>query len=376
MNVTITPPHHTYNQVFNKPNNVHLYWLDLIRFTAAFLVVLCHFRGAFLPEFTKLPVDQQTPLVFISYALTRLGHEAVLIFFVLSGYLVGGRAIEKIRQGCFDLRNYAVDRFVRIMLPLTSALLLFLPKEIICGNEIAWKDWVGCFFSLQGLWTGACIEPLWSLSYEVWFYILTGAAFAVICLESRRSKVIGSIVLVICFLVFTKLLAHYLLIWLLGAVAYVTMPKRQNKWLLIGSIILLSLMIPVLQLTSGGHVTSSITAYLPTQNRYSLEVIYSVVCCVLLQQIVLIRPKGKLSNKINRIGTKLATFSYTLYLVHVLVLRLLEHFGAVRATSLSLQSILLYLFYTLVAVFVCYGVYWCCERHTYAVKTWIKKRIK
>lgn len=139
---------------------------------------------------------------------------------------------------------------------------------------------------------------------------------------------------------------------------------------------LLSLMVPVLQLTSGGHVTSSITAYLPTQNRYSLEVIYSVVCCVLLQQIVLIQPKGKLSNKINRIGTKLATFSYTLYLVHVLVLRLLEHFGAVRATSLSLQSILLYLFYTLVAVFVCYGVYWCCERHTYAVKTWIKKRIK
>lgn len=371
MSAIITPPQSSQNQ-----HNIHFYWLDLIRFIAAFLVVMCHFRGAFLPEFTNLPVEQQNPLVFICYAFTRLGHEAVLIFFVLSGYLVGGRAIEKIRQGNFDLRNYAIDRFVRIMLPLASALLLFLPKEIICGNAIAWKDWVGCLFSLQGIWTGACIEPLWSLSYEVWFYILTGATFAVVCLVSRKSKVIGSIVLVICFLVFTRLLTHYLLIWLLGAAAYVTMPKQINKWVLMGSIILLPVMITVLQLTSGGHVTSSLTAYLPTQNRYSLEVIYSVVCCILLQQIVLVKPKRKISYKLNSIGTRLAAFSYTLYLAHVLVMRILEHYGAYRAATLSVESISLYLIYTLIALVVCYGIYWCCERHTYTVKIWIKNSIK
>lgn len=363
------------HQVTTKKNGVHFYWLDLIRFIAAFLVVMCHFRGAFLPEFTNLPVEQQTPLVFICYALTRLGHEAVLIFFVLSGFLVGGRAIEKSRQGTFDVRNYAIDRFIRIMLPLISALLLFIPKEIICGNEIMWKDWMGCLFSLQGIWTGACIEPLWSLSYEVWFYILTGATFTVLCKVDRKSKVIGTIVLVICFLVFTKLQTHYLFIWLLGAVAYVTMPKQYNKWVLLGCIILLPVMITVLQLTSGGHITSSLTAYLPTQNRYSLEVIYSVVCCIILQQIVLMKPHTKIAYKVNSIGTSLAGFSYTLYLTHVLVMRIQEHFGAVRAATLNNVSILLYLFYTLIALLVCYGVYLCCERHTYTVKNWVKNRV-
>lgn len=335
--------------------------------------MLCHFRGAFLPEFTNLPAEQQSPLVFVCYAFTRLGHEAVLVFFVLSGFLVGGRAIEKTRQGTFELQNYAIDRFVRIMLPLISALFLFLLKEILCGNEIVWKDWFGCLFSLQGIWTGACIEPLWSLSYEVWFYILTGAAFAVLCLDDQISKTIGFVMLVIGFLVFTKLLTHYLLIWLLGAIAYVTLPKKNNIWILVGSAALLPVMVTILQLTSGGHVTSSIIEFLPTQNLYSLEVIYSVVFCLLLQQIVLLRPKRKMSFIINHIGARLAAFSYTLYLVHILVIRILENFGAIRAKDLSVQSVLLYLSYILVALCICYGVYWCCERHTDTVKAWMKE---
>ena len=337
--------------------------------------MLCHFRGAFLPEFTNLPTGQQTPIVFICYAFTRLGHEAVLVFFVMSGFLVGGRAIEKTRQGTFELKNYAIDRFVRIMLPLISALLLFLLKEILCGNEIIWKDWLGCLFSLQGIWTGTCIETLWSLSYEVWFYILTGTVFAVLCLDDRISKALGFVMLVICFLVFTKLLTHYLLIWILGAVAYVTLPKKNNIWVLLVSAAFLPVMITILQLTSGGHITSSIIKYLPTQNRYSLEVMYSFVFCLLLQQIVLLQPKRKISLIINHIGTKLAAFSYTLYLVHIIIIRVLEYFGAIRAKELSVQSVFLYLLYIVVALFVCYVVYWCCERHTYTVKKLMKKSI-
>lgn len=185
---------------------------------------------------------------------------------------------------------------------------------------------------------------------------------------------IGSVVLVICLLVFTKLLTHYLFIWLLGALAYVSMPKKMNPWLFAGSAMLLLMMIAILQLTSGGHVTSSIVQYLPTQNRYSLELFYGVVFCVFLQQTVLIHSKHRISFVINNMGTKLAAFSYTLYLVHVLVMRVMEHFGAVRAETLNNVSILLYLLYTLIALLVCYGVYWCCERHTYTVKNWVKNR--
>lgn len=73
----------------------------------------------------------------------------MLVFFVLSGFFVGGRAIEKCRKGTFCIKSYAVDRFVRIMLPLLSALLLCIPKDLICGNPIIWADWFGCLFSFR-----------------------------------------------------------------------------------------------------------------------------------------------------------------------------------------------------------------------------------
>lgn len=68
----------------------YYYWLDLVRFIAAFLVLICHFRGAFFQEYTLLLGQQQNIVTFIFYSITRLGAEAVLIFFVLSGFLVGG----------------------------------------------------------------------------------------------------------------------------------------------------------------------------------------------------------------------------------------------------------------------------------------------
>lgn len=155
----------------------HYYWLDLIRFLAAFAVVMCHFRGAFFIDYTSLPTEEQNIANFIFFSSTRLGQEAVLIFFVLSGFLVGGKALERMMNGTFQGRGYCIDRFVRIMLPLIAVLLLYLPVRRYLGQPIQWRDWFGCLFSLQGIWTGACVEPLWSLAYEVWFYILVAGAY-------------------------------------------------------------------------------------------------------------------------------------------------------------------------------------------------------
>lgn len=335
------------------------------------MVLVCHFRGAFLPEWSWLPEEQRSPLMFAFYSLTRLGQPAVLVFFVMSGFLVGGRTIEKMRSGAFDIKTYAIDRTVRILLPLLSALVLFLPTQWICGEAVVWRQWLGCLFSLQGIWTAPCIGPLWSLSYEVWFYVLTGAVCLVLG-SSRALRYAGVALSAVCFLVFTKLSAHYLFIWLLGAFACVTMPKKGCKWVLAASALFLPVMIVVLQLTSGGHVTSGIVNYLPTANVQSLEVIFSLVFCVFLQQLILIEPKSKVMKAANTVGTKLAAFSYTLYLVHVLVISVLQHFGAERPESVTLSAAALFVLWTAVALVFCYAVYWCVERHTYTVKRWVK----
>lgn len=102
----------------NKEKDGHYYWLDLLRFLAAFAVLGCHFRGALFVEYANLTHEYQNPVVFLFYFLTRFGFEAVLVFFVLSGFLVGGKVIQRLVEGSFKARDYAIDRFVRIMLPL------------------------------------------------------------------------------------------------------------------------------------------------------------------------------------------------------------------------------------------------------------------
>ena len=97
--------------------NKHFYWLDALRFIAAFTVLFSHSRNDFFLMYGDLPANQQGILTFIFYTLGRLGHEAVITFFVLSGFLVGGRGIERIIQGKFYIKSYAIDRFCRIYPP-------------------------------------------------------------------------------------------------------------------------------------------------------------------------------------------------------------------------------------------------------------------
>ena len=167
-----------------KKEIIHFYWLDLLRFIAALIVVICHFRGAFFVEYSLLPKEQQGVGSLIFYFLTRLGHESVLIFFVLSGFLVGGKAFERMNAGNFQVGSYCIDRFTRIMLPLIASLLLYIPVTLFIGKNIDWISWFGSLLSLQGILTTPCIEPLWSLAYEVWFYIIIVAIYLILSQKS------------------------------------------------------------------------------------------------------------------------------------------------------------------------------------------------
>lgn len=95
----------------------HFYWLDALRFIAAFMVLFSHTRNDFFLPWGELPSEQHNPISFVFYFLGRLGHEAVIVFFVLSGFLVGGRGFERIQKGNFRIANYLIDRFSRIYPP-------------------------------------------------------------------------------------------------------------------------------------------------------------------------------------------------------------------------------------------------------------------
>lgn len=92
-------------------------WLDSLRFIAAFMVLLSHARNTFFPAFGDLPASQHNILTMAFTLFCRMGHEAVIVFFVLSGFLVGGRGFERIKEGKMHVGSYTIDRFSRITPP-------------------------------------------------------------------------------------------------------------------------------------------------------------------------------------------------------------------------------------------------------------------
>jgi peptidoglycan/LPS O-acetylase OafA/YrhL len=77
--------------------------LDLMRGLAAIEVFLGHVRGGSFVEYGALPLHQRTLLVAVIFGATRMGHEAVLVFFVLSGYLVFGQVLRRSLEGRFSV---------------------------------------------------------------------------------------------------------------------------------------------------------------------------------------------------------------------------------------------------------------------------------
>ena len=109
----------------NSQISEHFYWLDALRFIAAFMVQLCHSRNTFFPEYGALPAEQHDVLTMAFIMFCRMGHEVVIIFFVLSGFLVGGRGFERIKAGTMNVKSYAIDRLSRIC-PPSWQLLYFV----------------------------------------------------------------------------------------------------------------------------------------------------------------------------------------------------------------------------------------------------------
>lgn len=151
-----------------KPNRLEK--LEAVRGFAAIYVVLFH----------TLP--QKIYLAGINIGLLfRFGPEAVIVFFVLSGFVIK-YTFEKSADKSF--RYYFIRRFTRLYIPLLFIFLLgYLLKCYAEGRPASpeWASLLGNLFMLQdvisqkpNVVTGAYMGNgvLWSLSYEWWFYIL------------------------------------------------------------------------------------------------------------------------------------------------------------------------------------------------------------
>ena len=200
----------------------HYQWFDLLRFLAAFAVLVCHGRGFFLPEYAALPLEQRNIFTFAFYSLTRLGGEAVVIFFVLSGFLVGGKGSARIAAGTFNCKSYFIDRFSRIFTPLFGCTLFYcVAANFYQAEPVNYYHCLGNLLSLQWIFCPAVVEPFWSLAYEVWFYILLGLIAVFISSDKVRNKILTLFCLGGVGWILTKLKMEYMFILFMGIGAYI-----------------------------------------------------------------------------------------------------------------------------------------------------------
>jgi peptidoglycan/LPS O-acetylase OafA/YrhL len=158
-------------------------YLDVVRTLAAIAVVVSHFSYFRIFDARQIA------------ALPDFGREAVIAFFVLSGFVIAYSAETKNRT----LADYALARCARLYSVVLPVLLLafvlsglaagLAHAQIDSGYELN-KPWVYLPFHLLflgDLWSFAerppWLVPYWSLDYEAWYYVLFGAAWY---LKGRR----------------------------------------------------------------------------------------------------------------------------------------------------------------------------------------------
>jgi peptidoglycan/LPS O-acetylase OafA/YrhL len=182
-------------------------YLDLVRALAAFFVVLDH-----------------APTIFELPNVPRWGHEAVMVFFVLSGYVICNVADSRETAP----RVFLIARLARLWSVLVPAMVL----TIVCDalgrnlgiNPAAYADVhnnapvirvTAILAFLSETWVS--IQPLsngvvWSLCAEFWYYILFAAWTFVPAGKARR------VAIVLAALLAGQKALLLLPIWLMGVV--------------------------------------------------------------------------------------------------------------------------------------------------------------
>lgn len=197
-------------------------FLDTLRIGAALTVLYIH---AFDRWFPALAHPQNQP--------GEPSHAAVIIFFVLSGYVIAHTTISKNRGGVM----YAQARLSRLTSIVIPALLITIlialiihqvdPKLLATysrGHE--WVRYIASGLFMNELWFFSAAPPLngslWSLSFEFWYYTIFGLWFF------RKGGWKSFLLPVAAILIAGPKIVLMMPVWLAGYLAYI-LPRPSIK---------------------------------------------------------------------------------------------------------------------------------------------------
>lgn len=312
--------------------------LDALRGLAALIVVFGHARGLFFSSLTAIDnaPHPKTDAFGPSIVSINIGNEAVMVFFALSGYLVGGSVLRQMKQNRWEWKNYLVSRLTRLWIVLIPAILIgaaidyagfaFFSHTHSIYTAPPGQDYVsdntfpslgnvfvylGNFLFLQTIFVpiiGTNV-PLWSLSNEFWYYLLFPMLLSTFMLKNNVLKSLFYLLLCSAILYCNNQYSNFLFsIWLMGAAVsllpMVIPPALASRIAMLCAVVFFIFFAGLKKL------------HLPL---YTSDLLMGVATCLLLYCLTGHTAKCQPS-LYGHISRYLSEISYTLYLTHLPVL--------------------------------------------------------
>lgn len=375
--------------IFEESKLSYYPWLDIIRGLAATLVCFGHIRNAFWVDYSEINIKiwWHVPVYFI----TGIGHPAVIVFFVLSGFLIGGSIL---KAGInFKWTFYLQSRIVRLWLVLLPALLFTATCDFLTlhfspaafdgifsqiwnsgpssKDGFTWQVFLANVFFLQTINfpVFGSNGPLWSLANEFWYYILFPLLFCGFGFVGAYKPLLRLLMLFLSAILLIWLpteIIFYFLFWLVGVVCARTKKEFSSS------------VLKILLMVSTGLLLSSLM-YSKYPRWQSFLYLNSDICvCVSFSGFLLCLNSVKISRSKNsylfQILKKFSDFSYSLYLFHFPLVVLLT---TLTVTPSKLQPGFFSTFVLISVFFLCVTVawvnWWIFERNNLMVRSLVIK---
>lgn len=355
-----------------------LHWFDLIRGVAALAVLVGHLRALLFTDYQ----DNSTPglLGYGFYFITGFGHQAVVVFFVLSGFFIIRSIHESVVYQKWSPWLYSFNRLSRLWVVLIPSFLatlawdtlgmhFFSDATVYAGSiptlpglnpegKLGFDTFIGNVFFLQTIWvqTFGTNGALWSLANEFWYYLLFPLFYFLAARQSswQLRLILIALVVFIYYLIGWGIATGFA-IWLMGGITYLAFRSRwpaSNRLLLrffsaaVFLMVLVCIRIKVLPLIF---------------NDYSLGLSTAFLLSTLI--------KASMPSKwLQKLALGFSEISYSLYLFHLSFAVFISAFLVPVRQAFSLQQLALYL--ALLTVILGYSVvmYYLFERNTGRIK--------
>lgn len=371
--------------------------LNWMRGLAAVAVLAGHVRGLFFLDYEGV---RRSPLVTASYLVTGFGHQAVIVFFVLSGFFIGSSVVVTSQDGSWAWSRYCLRRLTRLYVVILPALALTavwdnlgmavwgtsgiyggnieapslslpdvrdtLALPVLAGNLVFLQELVVPPFGSNG--------PLWSLSYEAWAYVTFPLLFRAAASRAPLVARLGIAAAGILILTLAgSLFRFYFCVWCLGALVAFAWTKYSFPRVKAGIAAAALGLFAVALLVGRARLLGS---------RWGEDAFLGMTVAILIATL-LARCAGsdaphRRRSRYSRWGEALAGFSFTLYACHYPVLTFFQPWLVERQRWApdAAHAAVATLFGLAVVVFYAYPLSRLTEARTDAVRRWVERTAK